>query len=131
MLEIQDVRGNPITPAQYLENALTDQSTFMKASATNKKIRQALLGYFKDRDCLTLVRPVEDEKLIQKLNSLSDTQLRREFLDQLNFLREKILAKLTPKQLKGVNLNITMYIAMVEKYVDAINKGQVPNISSA
>lgn len=131
MLEIQDVRGNPITSTQYLENALTDQSTFQKSSSTNRKIRQSLLNFFKDRDCMTMVRPVQDERQIQSLNNLPDNQLRPEFLQQLNGLREQVLSKVTPKQLKGVNLNIRMYFAMVEKYVDAINEGSVPNISSA
>ena len=131
MLELRDQRGGAISSTQYLENALNDRSTTQKSSSTNKKIRDALLQFFKDRDCMTLVRPVNDEQGLKNLNRLSNKQLRPEFMDQLNGLREKILAKVTPKQLKGVNLNIRMFFAMVENYVDAINTGQLPTISSA
>lgn len=131
MLEIQDSRGNPITPSQYLENALADQATFMRASANNKKVRQTLLNYFKDRDCLTVSKPVQDEQLLQRLNTLADNQLRPEFLQQLSALREKIVTKVSPKQLKGVNLNIHMMMSVIEAYIDALNAGKAQNLSSA
>jgi len=130
-LELLDAKGKPITPQQYLENALTDQSTVSKTSETNRKIRQALLNFFKDRDCLTAVRPVNEEFALQKLDRLQDGQIRPEFLTQLKRLKEKILTKITPKQLKGVNLTPKMYFAMVEKYVEAINNGAVPTINTA
>ena len=65
------------------------------------------------------------------MNDLPDQSIRPEFLKQVNALRDKVLTKAKPKQLKGVNLNPRMYVAMVKKYVDAINEGQVPNISTA
>lgn len=130
-LELKDPQGRNISSNQYLENALTDQSTQSKASETNKKIRQALLNYFKDRECMTLVRPVNEESQLRKLNTLENNQIRPEFLRQVNTLREKILSKATAKQLKGVNLNMRMYVAMLQKYVEAINAGSVPNIATA
>jgi len=41
------------------------------------------------------------------------------------------LTKITAKQLKGVNLKPRMYFATVSKYVEAINTGGIPNISTA
>ena len=55
-LKIEDEYGNKITPTQYLENCLTDQHS----SETSKKIKKTLLNYFKDRECMTMVRPVGD-----------------------------------------------------------------------
>jgi len=52
-------------------------------------------------------------------------------LGQLKKLKEKILTKINPKQLKGVNLTPKMYFNMVEKYVEAINNGAVPTINTA
>jgi len=80
---------------------------------------------------MTFVRPANDERELRKLNSVPASQIRPDFMKQVNALREKILSKATPKQLKGVNLNMRMYIAMVTQYIDAINQGSVPNISSA
>lgn len=130
-LQIQDSQGRPISTNQYLENALTDQSTRGKNSDNNRKIRQALLNYFKDRECMTFVRPADREDDLRKLSNLPNNRLRPDFLREIGVLKEKIMSKVTPKQLKGVNLNMRMYIAMVEKYVEAINQGSVPNISSA
>jgi len=130
-LELQDARGKAISSNQYLENALTDQSTHSKTNESNRKIRQALLNYFKDRECLTFVRPANDENELRRLATLNNNQIRPEFLKQVHSLRDKVISKATAKQLKGVNLNMRMYFAMVNKYVEAINQGSVPNISTA
>jgi len=42
-----------------------------------------------------------------------------------------VLTKCSPKQINGVNLTVRMYCMMVKRYVDAINSGQIPSISSA
>ena len=90
-----------------------------------------MLNFFKDRDCLTIVRPVNEEYALKRLDRLDDGQIRPEFLAQLKKLKEKILSKITPKQLKGVNLTPKMYFSAISKYVEAINNGAVPTISTA
>jgi len=45
---------------------------------------------FTNRDCALLVRPIEDETLLQKLCTLDDCQLRPEFVQQIEKLRTKI-----------------------------------------
>ena len=125
-LEIRDKSGKAISSSQYLENALR---THVKGD--NMKIRQGLMNFFKERDCVTLVRPVFDEKELQQLNNLPLTKIRPEFLNGLNLIRSKILAKCKPNQINGVNLSPEMYCAMVQKYIQAINLGQIPTISSA
>lgn len=130
-LEIQDLQGKNITANQYLENALLDERTAYKNSESNKKIRKALLNFFKDRECFTMVRPVSEESDLKKLNSLPKNKLRKEFLAELKTLKEKIFLKCTPKQLNGVNLNSRMFCNMMRSFVEAINKGAIPNISSA
>ena len=61
--------------------------------------------FFKDRDCSTLVRPVETEEQLQTLTELDDSNFRPEFVDQITNLRQRILKKVKPKKLKGKNLN--------------------------
>ena len=65
------------------------------------------------------------------MDKLSSNKLRKEFTQQLNVLRDKILTKCTPKTLNGVPLNSRMFCSMIEKYIDAINNGGVPTISTA
>lgn len=130
-LELQDSYSRSINPTQYLENALNDKSAISKSNDQNKQIRRALLNFFLYRDCFTLVRPVVEETDLQKLNTLPEYKLRKEFITQVNKLKEKILFLAEPKQLQGVNLNSRMFCAMTKNFIEAINEGGVPNISSA
>ena len=61
VLDIEDRNHRKVTPREYLENALHEESQFAKSNEVNKKIRKSLLQFFKDRECLTMVRPVNDE----------------------------------------------------------------------
>ena len=64
-----------------------------------------LKHFFKDRDCFTLVRPVEAEDDLQNLLYLPDVCLRPEFLEQANQLRTKIMKKVRAKKIKGKPLD--------------------------
>jgi hypothetical protein len=44
-----------------------------------------------------MVRPVEQESDLQKLDKMQDTEMRREFIDQITVVRNKIFKKLKPK----------------------------------
>lgn len=57
VLEPENQYGKKLTPNEYLEDALFEQNTQIKASESSKKIRRSLLKYFKDRECMTMVRP--------------------------------------------------------------------------
>lgn len=80
-LQLKDKEGNIITPKQYLEDALLEQKGVSDAIENKNRIRRLLKHFFKDRDCQTLVRPVEDEKELQSLNDLPASSLRPEFLE--------------------------------------------------
>jgi hypothetical protein len=131
VLEIQDSRGRPISAPQYLENSLVDPQIISKASEGSRRIRMALLTFFKDRDCLTMVRPVDDEEKFKNLNSLPVETLRPEFNRAVNCIRDKILTKTGPKQLNGNFLTPRNYVAMIESFAESINQGSVPTIFTA
>ena len=57
ILEPTDKNGRKLQPAQYLQNVLFEQNAAVKADESTKKIRRALTQYYKNRDCITLVRP--------------------------------------------------------------------------
>lgn len=81
MLRMEDREGNPITPKEYLENSLTEQRGSSENVQSKNRIRRLLRQFFQDRDCCLLVRPVEEEKDLQKLDSMPDRLLRKEFLE--------------------------------------------------
>jgi hypothetical protein len=94
-------------------------------------MRATLKSLFKRRDCVTLVRPVEDERALQTLPELSYAELRPQFRTEMEALRAKVLGLAGPKQVHGVNINGAGLVRLAESYTEAINDGAVPTICSA
>lgn len=65
-LQIVDQQGNRISQKDYLEKALELQKGVSDSIESKNRIRRLMKHFFKDRDCTTLVRPVESEKDLQK-----------------------------------------------------------------
>ena len=80
-----------------MEHALKDQKELTQNNAARNKIRKALREYFPARDCVTLVRPVEDEALLRTLNTLGEEHLRPEFARGIRTVRDKIFGEVEPK----------------------------------
>ena len=78
-----------------------------------KKIRRSLLKYFKERDCLTLVRPAREETDLQKLNYLPNYMLRKEFNEGVNKLRAKIMKNTGPKYYEQTPLYGNSIVSML------------------
>lgn len=62
---------------------------------------------------------------------MSNEDLRPEFLSEMTALRKKIFKKVKAKTLGGRALNGRMLVEMCKAYIEAINKGGLPNIESA
>lgn len=130
-LELVDEDGDPITSTDYLEQALADQPR-IPANMERNRIRAMLKDFFRDRDCITLVRPVHDEQQLQQVDKLDIEQLRPEFQEQLAKLKDIVYGdSLAPKMLQGKPLTGSMFAGLLQAYVDAINSGGVPVITSA
>jgi len=66
-LQLKDEQGEEITPNEYLENALTQQKGFTNEIEKKNHIRRLIKEYFKERECVTMVRPVVSEESLQRL----------------------------------------------------------------
>lgn len=130
-LKLVDPNGHPITSKEYLENALKPQKGVSDAVESKNRIRRMLKHFFTERDCCTMVRPLENESVLQKLDEIPNDRLRPEFLDQMNGVRKRIFKKVKPKSLNGQNLNAGMFLEVCKAYLEAINTGGVPNIENA
>ena len=130
-LRLTDLQQNPITPKQYLENSLLPQKGSSDSTEMKNCIRRVIASVFSERDCFPLVRPLEDEKAIQSLQSVPDENLRPEFLDQIKSLRMKVSKKVRPKKLNGSYITGEMLLELCESYTKAFNTGGVPCIESA
>lgn len=96
-----------------------------------KRIREGIIHFFRERDCVALVRPCNEEHDLKRMDKMDEKDLRPEFLRELNIIRDKIYRQCGPKKLKGINLNTRMYVNMVSDYVNSINGGSVPVIENA
>jgi hypothetical protein len=79
-LDLVDQNQNEISSRQYLENALSISNNANKrrdARAEEKnRIRQTIANVFPNRQCVTMVRPVSDEKDLKRLHSIPFASLR-------------------------------------------------------
>jgi len=130
-LRLVDGNDNPITSKQYLENALALVKGCNEAAENKNRIRRLLKHFFRDRDCVTMVRPVELEQDLQKLDSMPDKYLREEFLTQAQNIRNKVFKKTKPKSVGGKVVTSEMLLHLANGYAVAVNRGKVPTIESA
>ncbi len=130
-LKLEDSEGNVITAKQYLENALMEQKGSSESIEEKNLVRKMIKTYFLERDCFPMVRPVEGEKELQKLMTLSDSFIRPEFLRQCEMLRNKIYMKIKPKTFNGQFLSGQMLINLLRSIIDAINEGAIPVIENS
>jgi len=94
-----------LSSKEYLESALELQPGVSSQVEQKNSIRRLIKHFFKERNCFTMVRPVENEEDLQNLHSVSDEQIRVEFLNQVKTLRKMIFQQVRPKELFGKTLN--------------------------
>ena len=63
-----------------------------------------------------MVRPTEDERNLQKLQNLSDGEMRPEFVTQMEALRAKIFKRVKPKSLNGRLITGETLLELCEAY---------------
>eukprot|EP00850_Spirogloea_muscicola_P021189 SM000240S08606 [mRNA] locus=s240:134650:140591:+ [translate_table: standard] len=123
--------GRQITPREYLEAALRPTAATGAAAAAKNQIRTSIRALFPDRDCFTLVRPVNMERDLQHLDQLTVDQMRPEFLAGLDSLTRLVFSKARPKQVGATTLNGPMLAALAQSFIAAINSGAVPTIATS
>ena len=124
-LELEE-DGRRIAPRDYLEAALRAVPGSGAAAASKNRIRESIKDLFPDRDCFTLVRPVNDERDLAHLDSLDPARLRSEFRQGLDRLTQTVFERARPKELGATVITGPMLAGLAEAYVGAINAGAVP-----
>ncbi|CAM6095658.1 unnamed protein product [Calypogeia fissa] len=129
-LDLQE-QGRRITPRDYLESALVPVQGAGKAIAAKNEIRESIRALFPDRDCCTLVRPLNDERDLQRLDSIPMERMRPEFRSGLDHLTKYIFERTRPKQLGSTIMNGPMLAGLTQSFLDALNAGAVPTIATS
>ncbi|KAL4308570.1 hypothetical protein GQ457_01G041950 [Hibiscus cannabinus] len=120
-----------ITPRDYLELALRPVQGSGKDIASKNEIRDSIRALFPDRECFTLVRPLNNEKDLQRLDQILLDKLRPEFRAGLDALTKFVFERTRPKQVGGTVMTGPVLIGVTQSYLDALNNGAVPTISSS
>lgn len=123
--------GHTVTPRDYLESALQALPGNTASIQSKNNIRESIKALFPNRDCFTLVRPVNDEDALANLDTLNSSQLRPEFRQGLAHLTRMTFQKAMPKRLGTQILTGPSLAGLAEAYVSAINAGAVPTIATA
>ncbi|XP_061353620.1 uncharacterized protein LOC133298367 isoform X2 [Gastrolobium bilobum] len=120
-----------ITPRDYLELALKSVQGSGRDIAAKNEIRDSIRALFPDRECFTLVRPLNNENDLQRMDQISLDKLRPEFRSGLDALTKFVFERTRPKQVGATMMTGPVLVGITESYLDAINHGAVPTISSS
>ncbi|KAJ1402105.1 P-loop containing nucleoside triphosphate hydrolase [Sesbania bispinosa] len=120
-----------ITPRDYLELALRPVQGSGRDIAAKNEIRDSIRALFPDRECFPLVRPLNNENDLQRLDQISLEKLRPEFRSGLDALTKFVFERARPKQVGATIMTGPVLVGITESYLDALNKGAVPAISSS
>ncbi|XP_066321680.1 uncharacterized protein [Miscanthus floridulus] len=123
--------GRKITPRDYLEIALRPLEGRGKDISSKNEIRESIHALFPDRECFTLVRPLNSENELQRLDQIPLEKLRPEFQAGLDELTRFIFERTRPKQVAGTIMTGPVLAGVTQSFLDAINNGAVPTISSS
>ena len=130
-LKLEDKDGNVITEKQYLENSLKEIKGNNESIEEKNKVRNLIKTYFPERDCFTMVRPVEKESDLQIMQNLPDQRLRKEFLEQAQIFKNKVLQKTKPKMFMKKNVTGSILVDLVQSILNSINGGSIPVIENS
>ncbi|CAN6272465.1 unnamed protein product [Urochloa humidicola] len=120
-----------ITPRDYLEIALRPLEGRGKDISSKNEIRESIRSLFPDRECFTLVRPLNNENELQRLDQIPLEKLRPEFQAGLDELTKFIFERTRPKQVAGTIMTGPVLAGVTQSFLDALNNGAVPTISSS
>ncbi|KAL6640314.1 hypothetical protein ACP70R_022163 [Stipagrostis hirtigluma subsp. patula] len=120
-----------ITPRDYLEIALRPLEGRGKDLSSKNEIRESIRALFPDRECFTLVRPLNNENELQRLDQIPLEKMRPEFQAGLDELTRFIFERTRPKQVAGTIMTGPVLAGVTQSFLDAINNGAVPTIASS
>ncbi|RZC65295.1 hypothetical protein C5167_008987 [Papaver somniferum] len=129
-LELEE-DNRKITPRDYLELALSPVQGGGEGISAKNEIRESIRALFPDRECFTLVQPLNDEMELQRLDQISVDKLRPEFISGLESLTNFIFERTRPKQIGSATMTGPILAGITQSFLQALNNGAVPTIASS
>lgn len=119
-LHVQSECGQPMTADEYLEKALHAKD--------GDDMRSTLRDQFPSRTLWPLVRPVDKESDLSKLETLTDSRLRPEFVAQLSGFRQTLFRRAPTMCIGTSPLGGKVYLDICSHLCVRINEGHVPSV---
>ncbi|EQC32966.1 hypothetical protein SDRG_09492 [Saprolegnia diclina VS20] len=130
LLDMQE-NGVALSPKTYLERSLEPRDGASRRTDERNRIRASIRTLFAQRECMTLVRPATNEDQLRHASTLTNADLRPEFVSQMAAIRARLLALASPKRLCGQAVDGPQLCHLVRAYITTMNSGAVPDIKAA
>ena len=125
--------GEEISSNEYLELCLKNKTTKNNNSKSiaNNLIRENIIKYFHERECVTLPRPVDSEEDLCKLQDLPFNKLKPNFREEFLNLKREIYETSKPKKIGNKKLTGPILAELLKDFIKSINSKIIPNINTA
>jgi len=124
-LSLEDYQNNP---DKYMFNALESDPDVTDEAIARDKVKKLIKLLFPTLKCRTLCTPLErPEEQIMHIENKPEL-IRPLFKQQVTKLIQELTQLIPAKTLNSIQLNGKEYLHMLNSYVEAINKGKLPNI---
>ena len=114
-----------------MENCIKPVLGVSQEVLKKNQIRKSICTFFSQRDCFTLIRPLDDEDQLASLEDLEYPQLKDEFREECDTLIHTVRQDLEPKKLHGKELNSQMLLGLAMDFCESINSAEAPKIKSS
>ena len=122
--------GEEISSDDYLELCLRNKVA-NKNSVENNLIRENIIKYFKDRECFTLPRPVDQEEDLHKLNEIPFNELKPNFRVEFLNLKRNVYENSKVKKFGNKKINGPLLVELLKSFINSLNSKIIPNINTA
>ena len=132
--KIDPETGEEISSDEYLELCLRNKTISgnkNKNSIENNLIRENIIKYFKERECITLPRPVDNEEDLHKLNEIPFSKLKTNFREEFFNLKKTVYETSKVKRIGNKKINGPILVGLLTSFINALNSKIIPNINTA
>ena len=130
--KIDPETGKEISSNEYLELCLRNKLLSKNnIGMENNLIRENIIKYFKERECVTLPRPVDLEEDLHKLDEIPFEKLKPNFRSEFLKLKMNVYENSRVKKLGNKKINGPILVGLLTQFINSLNSKLIPNINTA
>ena len=115
-----EIDNEAVTPNAYLEHCLKPKSGYGMKIIQYNGLRNTLRAFFPERSCFVFPRPVDNQALMNYLETVSNNDLSPGFRQAGDQFITFIKNSSRPKQIKGSPLTGRSFGSLVKTYIQAV-----------